>query len=80
MAVLPGVLGCWYLRRTVQVRLGFDFGFRILDLGFCHLLPGSHELLSKFSFRIPQSAFRNRRPGGKPIFVVSRQQFMKYLG
>ena len=22
MAVLPGVLGCWTLRRTVQVRLG----------------------------------------------------------
>ncbi|MCG6945508.1 MAG: hypothetical protein LJE87_09195 [Deltaproteobacteria bacterium] len=22
MVVLPGVLGCWYLRRTVQVRLG----------------------------------------------------------
>jgi len=22
MAVLPGVLGCWLLRRTVQVRLG----------------------------------------------------------
>jgi hypothetical protein len=27
MAVLPGVLGCRPLRRTVQVRLGFDFGF-----------------------------------------------------
>ncbi len=34
MTVLPGVLGCRTLRRTVQVRLGFDFGFRILDLGF----------------------------------------------
>ena len=34
MAVLPGVLGCRPLRRTVQVRLGFDLGFRILDLGF----------------------------------------------
>jgi hypothetical protein len=34
MAVLPGVLGCRVLRRTVQVRLGFDFGFWILDLGF----------------------------------------------
>jgi hypothetical protein len=22
MAVLPGVLGCWPLRRTIQVRLG----------------------------------------------------------
>jgi hypothetical protein len=27
MAVLPGVLGCRPLQRTVQVRLGFDFGF-----------------------------------------------------
>jgi hypothetical protein len=34
MAVLPGVLGCRLLRRTVQVRLGLDFGFRILDFGF----------------------------------------------
>ena len=34
MDVLPGVLGCRPLRRTVQVRLGFDFGFGISDLGF----------------------------------------------
>ena len=34
MTVLPGVLGYRTLRRTVQVRLGFDFGFRISDLGF----------------------------------------------
>ena len=34
MVVLPGVLGCRPLRRTVQVRLGFDFGFGISDLGF----------------------------------------------
>jgi hypothetical protein len=34
MAVLPGVLWCRTLRRTVQVRLGFDLGFRISDLGF----------------------------------------------
>ncbi|MEJ2235896.1 MAG: hypothetical protein P8X67_18470 [Syntrophobacterales bacterium] len=27
MAVLSGVLGCSTLRRTVEVRLGFDFGF-----------------------------------------------------
>ena len=27
MAVLPGVLGCHTLRRTIQVRLGLDFGF-----------------------------------------------------
>ncbi|MEE8622157.1 MAG: hypothetical protein V3T37_08915 [Syntrophobacteria bacterium] len=47
MAVLPGVLGCRSLRRTVQVRLGTN---------------------------------TLRLPGGTPIFVVSRQQFMKYPG
>jgi hypothetical protein len=47
MDVLPGVLGCRTLRRTVQVRLR------------------SNTL---------------RLPGGTPIFVVSRQPFMKYLG
>ncbi|MGB6378496.1 MAG: hypothetical protein WBG24_17420, partial [Syntrophobacteria bacterium] len=47
MVVLPGVLGCRPLRRTVQVRLGT-----------CTL----------------------RLPGGTPILVVSRQQFMKYPG
>ncbi|MCK5657082.1 MAG: hypothetical protein KAI21_04530, partial [Deltaproteobacteria bacterium] len=47
MAVLPGVLGCRHLRRTVQVRLGTN---------------------------------TLRLPGGTPIFVVSRQQFMKYPG
>jgi hypothetical protein len=51
MAVLPGVLGCRYLRRTVQVRLGTN--------------PA-----------VP----RDELPGGTPIFVVSRQQFMKYPG
>ena len=47
MAVLPGVLGCRPLRRTVSVRLGTN---------------------------------TLRLPGGTPIFVVSRQQFMKYPG
>ena len=47
IAVLPGVLGCRPLRRTVQVRLGTN---------------------------------TLRLPGGTPIFVVSRQQFMKYPG
>jgi hypothetical protein len=51
MAVLPGVLGCRSLRRTVQVRLGTN--------------PA-----------VP----RDELPGGTPIFVVSRQQFMKYPG
>ena len=47
MDVLPGVLECRPLRRTVQVRLGTN---------------------------------TLRLPGGTPIFVVSRQQFMKYPG
>jgi len=58
-----------------------DLGFRISDFlvqlmtsslqfGFRHLFSGSHELFSKFSIRIPQSAFRNRRPGGTPIFFA----------
>ena len=47
MAVLPGVLGCRPLRRTVQVRLE----------------PNTLRL-----------------PGGPTIFVISRQQFMKYPG
>ncbi|MDH3773976.1 MAG: hypothetical protein WBG91_05255 [Syntrophobacteria bacterium] len=47
MAVLPGVLRCRLLRRTVQVRLGTN---------------------------------TLRLPGGTTIFVVSRQQFMKYPG
>jgi hypothetical protein len=47
MVVLPGVLGCRLLRRTIQVRLGTN---------------------------------TLRLPGGTPIFVVSRQQFMKYPG
>jgi hypothetical protein len=47
MAVLPAVLECRPLRRTIQVRLGTN---------------------------------TLRLPGGTPIFVVSRQQFMKYPG
>jgi hypothetical protein len=47
MAVLPGVLGCWPLRRTVQVHLG------------------ANPLWL---------------PGGTPIFMVLRQQFMKHPG
>jgi 3-hydroxymyristoyl/3-hydroxydecanoyl-(acyl carrier protein) dehydratase len=93
MAVIPGVLGCRPLRRTVQVRLGFDLGFRISDLGFLSTIDDIKltvqispfvlwfpRALSKFSIRIPQSAFSNRQPGGTTIFMVSRQQFMKYPG
>jgi len=58
------------LRRTVQVRLGFDFGFWISDLGFLSTV-NDIELtvqMSRFVLRfsqafqqifIPQSAFRN---------------------
>jgi hypothetical protein len=41
-----------------------------LQCRFRHLFSGSHELFSKFSIRIPQSAFRNRRPGGTPILFA----------
>ena len=72
------------LRRTVQVRLGFDVGFRISDLGFITAIDDTElnssdfairsPLLTSFlvdfqsAFRIPHSEFRNRRPGGTPIF------------
>ena len=38
MAILPCVLGRWPLRRTTQVRLGFDFGSRISDFAICSLV------------------------------------------
>ena len=68
MAVLPGVLGCRPLRRTVQVRLGFDFRFRILDLGFFTTIDDIELNISDFAIcflvRISSSAnfhsaFRN---------------------
>ena len=74
MAVLPGVLGCGPLRRTVQVRLGFDLGFRISDLGFlttiydielntsglaiCSLVFRSFSTNFQSAIRIPQSSVR----------------------
>ncbi|MDH3774442.1 MAG: hypothetical protein OET42_08930 [Deltaproteobacteria bacterium] len=83
MAVLPGVLGYRTLRRTVQVRLGLDLGFRILDFGFLTAIDDI-ELNSSdfaiFTIRNPESAFRNRRPGGTAISTASRHQFMKYPG
>ncbi|MEE8316792.1 MAG: hypothetical protein V3R70_09605 [Syntrophobacteria bacterium] len=51
MAVLPGVLGCRPLRRTVQ-RYASD----------------------------QSRGTAGRLPGGTPIFMASRQQFMKYPG
>ena len=75
------------LRRTVQVRLGFDFGFWISDLGFLitiddieltiQISPFVNLVFMSFSANF-QSAIYNRRPGGTTIFAVSRQQFMKH--
>jgi len=50
MAILPGVLGCRSLRRTVAG--------------------------TETNPAVP----RDELPGGTPIFVLSRQQFMKYPG
>jgi hypothetical protein len=70
MDVLPGVLGYLTLRRTVQVRLGFDLGFRISDLGFLTTIAYIELNSSNFSIRFLvltsfsvnfQSAFRNPR-------------------
>jgi hypothetical protein len=77
MAILPGVLGCRLLRRTVQVRLGSNFGFRISDFEF---KKREHKIRAQLEFRIPQSAFCIRLLGGTPIFMVSRRQFMKHPG
>ena len=85
----PCVLGCRPLRRTIQVRLGFDLGFRISDLGFLNtnvdiklnssdFAIGS-RILTSFSANF-HSAFRNRQSGGTPIFAVSSHQFMKLPG
>ncbi len=68
MDVLPGVLGRRTLRRTAQVRLGFDLGFRISDLGFLTTMDNIELNSSDFAIRSLvlrsfsvnfQSAFRN---------------------
>jgi hypothetical protein len=51
MAVLPDVLGCRLLRRTIQVRLGFDLGFRISDLGFLTEIDDIELNSSDFAIR-----------------------------
>ena len=66
-----------------------DFGFRISDLGFLSTIgdveltiqisPLAVSVLTSFSANF-QSAMRNGTPGGTPVFVVSRRQFMKYPG
>ncbi len=68
----PCVLGCRPLRRTIQVRLGFDLGFGISDLGFlstigdielnssdltiCSLVLANSSANFKSAFRNPHSA------------------------
>jgi hypothetical protein len=72
MTVLPGVLACRILRRTVQVHLGFDLGFWIWDLGFLttiddielknsdlairSLILTNYSVNFQSAIRIPQSA------------------------
>jgi hypothetical protein len=60
LAVLPGVLGCRPLRRTVQVRLG------------------SNPAVPRDG--CPARGASACAARGTPIFVVSRQQFIKYPG
>ncbi|MDH3555730.1 MAG: hypothetical protein OES18_07770 [Deltaproteobacteria bacterium] len=67
MAVLPGVLGCRPLRRTVEVRLGAN---PAVPRDGCQVARPS----SSRSLRSAQSRKR------VPSCVVSRQQFMKYPG
>ncbi|MGB7032859.1 MAG: hypothetical protein WBF29_15580 [Syntrophobacteria bacterium] len=67
MAVLPDVLGCRPLRRTVEVRLGANPAVPRDD---CQVARPS----SSRSLRSAQSRKR------VPSCVVSRQQFMKYPG
>ena len=67
LAVLPGVLGCRTLRRTVQVRLGTN---PAVPRDGCQVA----RLFNSRSLRSAQSRKR------VPSFVVSRQQFMKYPG
>ncbi|UCG12449.1 MAG: hypothetical protein JSU72_18495, partial [Deltaproteobacteria bacterium] len=68
MAVLPGVLGCRPLRRTVQVRLGTNPA--VLRDG-CQVARTS----SSRSLRSVPTPL-----GRVPSYAVSRKQFMKYPG
>ncbi|MGW8222975.1 MAG: hypothetical protein ACWGP1_12585, partial [Syntrophobacteria bacterium] len=67
LAILPGVLGCRLLRRTVQVRLRVNSA---VAWDGCQVARPS----SSRSLRSAQSRKR------VPSFAVSRQQFMKYPG
>ena len=85
---LPGVLESRTLRRTVQVRLGFDFEFWISDLGFLSTIddikltvrisPFVVWVRTSFSVNF-QSAIYNRPSGGTPILfaLASLSAFVK---
>jgi hypothetical protein len=86
MAVLTGVLGCRPLRRTVQVRLGFDFGFRISNLGFITAIDDTELNSLDFAIRSPvltsflvdfQSAFRI--PNFAIVDPVARPSYSRSL-
>jgi hypothetical protein len=75
----PGVLGRRLLRRTIQVRLGFEFGFWISDLGFLATIDNITPNSSDFTicsqsltniFASFQSAFRN--PPSAIVYPVAR--------
>ncbi|MGB6380514.1 MAG: hypothetical protein WBG51_05005 [Syntrophobacteria bacterium] len=74
MAVLPGVLGC-----------SFD---RLPETTLPETSPGQAGQAGQappatYRSGTPRNQSRGtagRLPGGTPIFVVSRQQFMKYPG
>ncbi|MEE9526337.1 MAG: hypothetical protein V3W07_01610 [Syntrophobacteria bacterium] len=77
MAVLPGVLGCRPLRRTIQVRLGPIPRYRgTVARWHAHLLRA--RCASVFAKASTRQAAQSRKR--VPSFVVSRQQFMKYPG
>ena len=65
MAVLPGVLWCRLLRRTVQVRKP---------------IPRYRGTVTRWPARLALLAWRAWWRADTTIFAVSRQQFMKYLG
>ncbi|MGD9168017.1 MAG: hypothetical protein PVH33_14995, partial [Syntrophobacterales bacterium] len=69
MAVLPGVLGCRPLRRTVQVRKPTPCGCQVAH-------PSNSRSLRSAQSRTASGICDKRVPS----FVVSRQQFMKYPG
>ena len=77
MAVPPGVLESWTLRRTVQVRLRTNPAVRgTVAKWHAHLIRA--RCASAFAKASARQAAQSRKR--VPSFVVSRQQFMKYPG